>query len=153
MNEQILIEKLDKSDESRIPRFRYRTFLDGQANYIKQKCDEHKISAVSGNRAVAIFSKRKLIKFTELIKESLVYEEREQPVLEGDHLLAIEGRTTLGIFIKKEDGIHYFTTERHFSRTKVHIFTKRLPRYDICHILNSHKEFIDYVQEVEHYII
>lgn len=153
MNEPIIIEKIDKSDESRNPRFRYHTELDGQTNYLKHKCDENKVAAVSMNRAVAIYSKRKLVEFTQLIKESFTYVDKEQPTMSGDHLLAVEGMTKLGLFIKKEDGVHFYTTERHFSRSKVHIFTKRLPRYDICHILNSHKEFIDYVQEVEHFII
>ena len=149
---EVAIIKRDPVGE-KYPRFFYRTVMDGQGEYVRRQCKEKGISAVTMNREVAIFSKRKLVHFAEVIKESLSLEDIPQPVLEQGSLLAKNGATTLGVFLVKEDGVHLFVTEKHFPDVKINVFAKKLPRYYFCHLFNSHKEFVHHVQEVEHLII
>lgn len=131
------------------PRFFYRTVMDGQGEYVRRQCKEKGISAVTMNREVAIYSKKKLAMFSGIIKESLEKSEVPQPVLEQGSLLAKNGATILGVFLVKDDGVHLFVTEKHFPDVKINVFAKRLPRYYFCHLFNSHKEFMHHVQEVE----
>lgn len=150
---EVTITRKDPVGE-KYPRFFYRTIKEGQGEYIRCRCREKGIAVVTMNREVAIFSKRKLIQFTEIIKGSVaIIENQEQPILEQGSLLAKNGATTLGVFLVKEDGVHLFTTEKHFAEIKMNIFAKRLPKYYFCRLFNSHKEFKDHVMEVEHLII
>lgn len=153
MERSIVIEKVDKSDESRNPRFRYHTELDGQTNYLKRRCEEKGIASVAQNRAVAIYAKRKIHEFANTIKESLTYEEKAHPDMIGNSLVCKSGRSILGVFVKKHGVIHLFTTEKHFGDVKFHMYERRVPQYVFVKIFNSHREFVEYVQEVEHIIV
>jgi hypothetical protein len=150
---EVIIERVDKSDESRNPRFRYHTELDGQTNYLKRRCDEKGIASVAQNRAVAIFAKRKIHEFAGAIKESLTYEDLPYPEMTGNSLVCKSGRSILGVFVKKQGVVHLFTTEKHFGDVKFHLYERRVPLYVFVKIFNSHREFVEHVQEIEHIII
>ena len=149
----IVIERIDKSDESRNPRFRYYTSIEGQANHLKRKCEERGISAVSMNGAVAIYAKRKIHEFANTIKESIAYSEVPYPEMTSDSLLCKEGRSVLGVYVKHEKEVILLTMERHFPDIKFHMYERRVPKFTFVRIFNSHKELLDYVQEMEHIII
>ena len=153
LEKEVVIERIDRTDETRNPRFRYHTELDGQTNYLKRKCDEKGIASVAQNRAVAIFAKRKLPQFAGAIKESLTYDHLPYPEMTGNSLVCKSGRSILGVFIKKHGVVHLFTTEKHFGDVKFHVYERRVPQYVFVKIFNSHREFVEYVQEVEMIII
>lgn len=152
MQEEIVIQGTGHT-APHVPKYRYRKRFAGQLNFIAKRCNERGICAEAHYDVVEIFSNRKVEQFEEVVRESYLYPTMEQPVMVGNSLMAREGKSILGVLVKKDGVIYAYTTEKHFKDMKFFVYVKQLPEFNYSKIFPSSRDMIQALMDDEHIIV
>ena len=136
------------------PKYWYDTEIEGQGNFLLETCKKTgKVRVEQYSSQVGIFSKKKIVVFIEVIKQSFDYEEKIQPVMNGNNLVCKDGRALMGVLINKDGEIHCYATEKHYREMKYFVFTKQVPKFTHSHIFESYKELVKHMEQKESLIV
>lgn len=151
-NEKEITIRQDRSiGQYNEPRLNYETTMFGQANYLLKRCKEEKIQAAFRDRRIYIYSKRKIPRFVDLIKESLEYNNKPMPVLGVEVSTFLNGRRVLCVL--KKDNETIYSTNENLPDVIYHIFKKDIPRLLNFKLFNTLREMKEHLLEVEKVII